>query len=170
MKALNFAKNKRYLAFLLLFGLAQLAQAQYYDRAIGLRTGTTVGLSYKYFTAHQPSVQQAVEGLLSLQLDEWRGLRNGLLLEGLYFVHWDWGFDTGFSVFTGAGLFAGAYNETGRPSYFGGGVTASIGFEYTFTHAPFNISLDWKPFFGYPRWSLTSGGLTLRYVFPTTWQ
>lgn len=156
--------------FVLLLGTWSKAQAQYYDQGLGLRMGTSMSVSYKRFLVYLPSTQQAVEGLLSLQLDELNQRKNGVVLEGLYFLHFDIGFDTGFSGFLGAGVFAGAYNETGRNPYFGGGVTGSFGIEYTFTHAPVNLSIDWKPFAGYPRSSLTSGGLTIRYVLPTTWQ
>ena len=145
-------------------------QAQFYDQALGLRGGTTWALSYKRFVAYTPSLQQAFEVLVSAQLDELKRERNGFVLEGLYFIHGDIGWDTGFSAFAGLGPFAGIYTEVGRKPYFGGGITGSFGVEYTFTHTPINLSLDWKPFAGYPRSTLLSGGLTIRYVLPTTWQ
>lgn len=161
-------------SFLALFFVCACAcsslKAQFYDQALGLRGGTTFSLSYKRFVVYYPRLQQAFEVLLSAQLDERRQLQNGFLLEGLYFVHADLGFDTGFSVFAGAGPFAGIYVETGRSAYFGGGITASLGIEYTFKFTPLSFGIDWKPFLGSPRSSILSGGLTLRYILPTTWQ
>lgn len=146
------------------------AFAQYYDHVIGVRGGTSVELSYKRFVAYYPSIQQAVEGLIGFQFDERRRSQNGYIIEGLYHLHMDVGFNTGFSAFVGGGLYTGVYTEPAIKPRWGGGVTGLIGMEYTFTHAPVNISIDWKPFLGTPRSSLIGGGISLRYVFSTTWQ
>jgi hypothetical protein len=160
---------KRYI-FLLMIGVCLLSQkeakAQYYDHAIGFRAGTAYELSYKRFLFYYPNVQQAIEGLIGFQLDEARRRRNAYVLEGLYHVHIDVGFDTRFSAFAGAGLYMGVYTEIARQPYFGGGFTGAIGMAYTFKYVPLSVSLDWKPIIGSPRISLTRGGLTLRYTFP----
>jgi hypothetical protein len=161
--------------FFLLLGLLIAKQdltAQFYDQALGLRGGTTIGASYRRFIFYTPDIQQSIEGIVGFQFDERNRPQkvNGYVLEALYFAHIDVGFDTGFGAFAGAGLFGGMYTEQGQKAKFGGGITASIGMEYTFTHIPINISIDWKPFLGYPRMSLLSGGLSLRYVLFRDWQ
>lgn len=146
------------------------AKAQYYDHALGIRGGTSFEVSYKRFIFYTPDIQQAIEGLIGFQLDEINRRQNGWVFEALWHFHLDVGFNTGFSAFAGAGGYLGVFTEPGIKPYFGGGATAAIGMSYTFTHAPVNIAVDWKPILGYPRMSLTRGAVTLRYVFPTTWQ
>ena len=160
-----------------MFGLlanVQETKAQYYDQAIGFRAGTSFEASYKRFIFHEPRyVQQAVEGLIGYHIDEWFKRYNGFVIEALYMVHIDLGFDTGFSAFFGGGGYAGVYTEPGLEPYFGGGGTIVVGTEYTFTHVPISISIDWKPLFGWPRYpyqSLARGAVTIRYVLPTTFQ
>ncbi len=147
------------------------ATAQYYDHAIGFRAGTSFELSYKRFIFYKPRYfQQAFEVLVGYHIDEWDKRYNGFVAEGLYLFHLDVGFDTGFSAYLGVGAYAGVYTETAKQPYFGGGGTIALGMEYTFTHVPISISLDWKPLFGFPRFpprSLARGAFTLRYVFPT---
>jgi len=156
---------------------ATMTQAQYYDQALGIRAGTSVEASYKRFIFYTPQIQQAIEGLIGFQVDENvpffeydRPIHNGYVFEAMWVFHIDLGFDTNFSGFAGAGFFLGGYVETGQQPIFGGGGTIAVGVEYTFTHVPISIGIDWKPLFGYPRFSLARGGLTLRYILPTTWQ
>lgn len=154
-------------------------QAQYYDQTVGVRAGTSLELSYKRFFFYTPKPQQALEILAGFQIDEgifFPGIlydhprNNGYVLETLWVFHLDIGFDTNFSAFAGAGGYLGAYTETGRNAFFGGGFTAVLGMEYTFSHAPVSVGIDWKPILGFPRFSLARGGVTLRYIIPTTWQ
>lgn len=166
------------LAFICCLSSSSL-QAQYYDQTIGFRAGTSLEASYKRFIFYTPNIQQAIEGLIGIQLDEgiyFPGIlydepnHNGYVLEALWVFHLDIGFDTNFSGYAGAGGFIGAYNETGASAFLGGGFTAVVGMEYTFSHAPISLGLDWKPILGYPRFSLARGALTIRYIIPTTWQ
>ncbi|BDS14506.1 hypothetical protein [Aureispira anguillae] len=169
--------------FGIILGLFMMGQtelnAQYYDQTIGLRVGTSVEASYKRFIFYTPKIQQAIEFLGGFQVDEGiffpgvvydQPLNNGYVFETLWVFHLDLGFDTNFSGFAGAGGYLGAYTETGKTAFFGGGFTAVVGVEYTFSHAPVSVSVDWKPIIGFPRLSLARGSLTLRYVLPTTWQ
>ncbi|MCP4441534.1 MAG: hypothetical protein GY810_21710 [Aureispira sp.] len=160
------------LLFILTFivGLNFASKAQYYDHALGIRGGTSLEVSYKRFIFYTPSIQQAIEGLIGFQIDELKRTQNGWVFEALYHFHLDLGFDTGFSGFAGIGGYIGVFTEHGKKPYLGGGATMAIGASYTFTHAPVNIAIDWKPILGFPRMSLTRGAVTLRYVFPTTWQ
>ena len=151
--------------------LTQQLQAQYYDHSFGVRGGTDLQLSYNRFLFFGPEyMQQSLEILGGAQFDVTKKEINGYLLQAFYKLHTDVGFDTGFGAYAGLGLLGGWYTRTGRTNVWGGGIAATIGMEYTFTHVPINISLDWRPFLAYPRSSLLSFGLTLRYVFTTTWQ
>lgn len=147
------------------------SNAQYYDHALGIRGGTDLQLSYKRFLFFEPEyIQQSLEILGGAQFDVLKKQTNGYLLQALYNVHTDVGFNTSFSAYAGAGLLGGWYTREGQSNVWGGGITATIGMEYTFTHVPINLSFDWRPFLAYPRSSLVSFGLTIRFVFPTTWQ
>ncbi len=153
-----------------LLGSHHTASAQYYDQAVGMRAGTSLMASYKAFFSYYPKVQMAWEVLGGLQVDELQLQTNGYVLEGVWYAHMDLGFDTGFSGFAGAGVFMGLYTPPQENVRFGGGISATIGASYTFTHTPVNIAIDWKPILGVPRMSLTRGALTIRYVLPTAWQ
>ncbi len=169
----NFIKPLLLLSLLFGFwlGSGSKLRAQFYDHVLGVRAGTSMQASYKFFVFYQPThIQQAVEVLGGVHFDVRNKRKNGYVLEALYNVHLDVGFDTGFSAFAGLGGFTGIYTETGEPNIWGGGVTAAIGMEYTFTHVPINVALDWRPFLGVPRSSLLGLGLSVRYVFATTWQ
>lgn len=172
---------KRFLCLIIaiiFIGQSEL-KAQYYDQTIGVRAGTSLEFSYKRFFFYTPDIQMAMECLAGFQVDENvkfpifvydDPISNGYVLEGLWVLHLDLGFDTNFSGFAGGGPYMGVYTESGRDPFFGGGFTLVAGVEYTFTHAPVSIGVDWKPLFGYPRFSLARGGVTLRYILPTTWQ
>lgn len=159
------------IAIALFFSNLSTGKAQYYDQAIGVRAGTSFSLTYKRFLFYTPEYpQMAIEGMLSFQLDEIRRRQNGVVLEALYYIHLDLGFDTGFSGFIGLGGYGGIYVEPGQPTIPGGGFTAAVGVSYTFSHIPLNIALDWKPLVGFPRISATRGAITFRYILPTAWQ
>lgn len=167
-KGMLFALN----LMVLFLVLPRTSSAQYYEHAVGFRAGTSFEASYKRFVFFEPKIQQAVEGLIGYHLDAWDKKNNGFVIEGLYMVHLDLGFNTQFSGFAGGGAYMGIYTETGKPIFFGGGFTLVTGVSYTFTHVPVSLSLDWKPLFGYPLrlpFSLARGGLTIRYVFPKKW-
>ena len=161
-----------------LTGSWSIVNGQYYDQTIGFRAGTSFEASYKRFIFYTPDVQQALEVLAGFQLDENVPMvaydipeNNGFVLEGLWLCHLDIGFDTNFSGFAGGGAYFGGYVESGKSEiFFGGGLTLLVGMEYSFTHVPISVSIDWKPLIGYPRLSLARGALTLRYILPTPWQ
>ncbi len=157
-----------------MLGMTTKSEAQYYDQALGLRAGTSFEITYKRFVFYAPRhVQQAVEIMAGYHLDEWDKRYNAFVIEALYLFHVDIGFDTGFSAFAGAGGYIGLYTEPSKTPYLGGGGTIVIGAAYNFTHVPISVSIDWKPLIGYPRFpfkSLARGAVTLRYIFPTTFQ
>ena len=91
--------------------LTKSSKAQYYDHALGFRAGTAFEVSYKRFIFFEPNIQQAFEGLAGFQIDEGMKLfaydepiNNAFIIEGLWLVHLDLGFDTNFSGFAGGGI------------------------------------------------------------------
>ena len=44
-------------------------KAQYYDRTVGVRAGTSFEASYKQFIFYHPNIQQALECLVGFQVD-----------------------------------------------------------------------------------------------------
>jgi hypothetical protein len=133
--------------------LPNLIEAQYYERVIGARAGSTAGLSYKQVFAKR----QAIEGIVGLRLGR------GVTLSALYEYHFDIGFDSGFDWYVGGGLTSGWFFDQ-SPSRFGAGVMAVAGIEYTFRPWPINISIDYMPILGY-RSTALSGAASLRYGF-----
>lgn len=162
------------LLFLFVFSGAMNLKAQYYERAVLGRFGTEIMLGFKQFFLYHPNPQLSWEVLTGVQLDERTlALRpgvtptNGYVLQGMCYYHLDIGFDTGFQFYTGLGPFLGIYTPQGKTTVFGAGVAAAVGFSYTFTHIPLDISLDWMPILGSPRMSVAKGGITFKYILPT---
>jgi len=102
------------------------------------------------------------------------GYGNGLTATLLYEVHQGMG-EKGLRWYYGAGGHLGAWRDGRRrygPYYVGEGgfhmgVDGILGMEYTFSGAPINLSLDWKPAFqliGNPGLYLGDVGLSLRFA------
>lgn len=164
------------ICFFLMMGDSKLC-AQYYDDALGLRAGTSFEMSYKRFIKFDKYIQQGFEVMAGLQIDEGTAFfpfdvpfNNGITAEGYWFFQIDVGFNTNFAAYAAAGLFLGAYVETGVPgAIFGGGISGMLGIEYAFEEIPLCVSLDWKPLIGYPRFTPARGAITIRYILPKTW-
>ena len=131
---------------LLIIGIIMLSgalsvNAQDYLTGIGLRGGTSNGVTIKHFL----SEDNAVEGILSLR---W----GGIMVCGLYEFE-KYMSTPGLSWYYGAGAHIGFWNSTKNDipwadvddNYTVIGVDGIIGIEYTFDGFPINISLDWKP-------------------------
>ena len=140
--------------------------AQDYRTGIGLRGGTSQGLSIKHFISYE----SALEGIVSTR---WRGL----MITGLYEIEKPAFSVYGLSWYYGGGAHIGFWNDTyynipwadidHNGNYAVLGVDGIIGIEYTFIEVPINISLDWKPamnFFGYTGLWGDGGAVTIRYV------
>jgi hypothetical protein len=136
--------------------------AQDYKTGIGIRAGTSSGLTIKHFTGSNA----AFEGLLTTRWD-------GFSVTGLYEIH-NQAFDVKrLSWYYGGGAHIGFYN--GDNVYWGAhgtsymilGIDGIIGIEYTFSEIPINIGIDWKPALNligyYGLWS--EGAFSVRYVF-----
>ena len=128
----------------LLLTLGSEATAQDYRSAVGLRFGTSNGLSVKHFL----SEQAALEGILHTR---WRGL----LITGLYEFHQDLNDVPGLRWFYGGGAHIGTWNANrGNPRWGDRGeahtvvgIDGIVGLDYKFDRAPVNLSLDYKPAF-----------------------
>jgi hypothetical protein len=145
---------------LFLFSISFI-HAQDYQTGIGLRTGFYNGFTIKHFIADQT----AVEGIITTR---W----SGFLITGLMEFHRPFSVDR-LQWYYGFGGHIGVWNN-GKNPYFdneGGsaiGVDGILGIEYSFSEAPFNISLDWKPAFnliGDTGFLADGGALSIRYIF-----
>lgn len=150
----------------LLYAMPNESKAQAYNTGVGLRLGSSNGLSVKHFIKEDV----ALEGILHTR---WRGL----LITGLYEVHKDIPDAEGLGWFYGGGAHIGSWNNgSGNPywadsNYRGStifGIDGIIGMDYVFDNVPINLSLDFKPVL-----NLVNGGgfwgdefaLSIRYVF-----
>lgn len=139
-----------------------MIKAQVYKTGIGVRAGTSSGLTIKHFT----NKKSAVEALVTTR---WQGLT----FTGLYELN-DQAFDVpNLTWFIGGGAHLGFYNGHHTPwgeydeSYAVLGIDGILGLEYTFKEVPINLGIDWKPsfnLFGFTDfWS--EGAISIRYVF-----
>ncbi len=150
------------LAFALLSAFGLHAQADY-TGALGLRAGSSFGISGKYFLTRDV----ALEGHFASR-------RRGYELTALGLKHRDIGWYRDFNWFYGGGAHIGfsEYRETdsGRDqTQTTLGIDGMIGVEYTFQPVPINIALDLKPeinFVGATGVCFFCGALSVRYTFP----
>ena len=123
-------------------------ESEYYNTGIGVYGGLNSGVSVKHFINDQ-SAFEVVAGT------RWKGLFAAGLYEacvlGDYSMHLMWNF--------GIGPRAGLYNGANYKDYLGKslpsqehyviGIMGSYGLEYRFSHIPFSIALDYRPFFDF---------------------
>jgi hypothetical protein len=148
-----------------LFCLVAVSQAQDYNTGVGLRGGFESGLTVKHFT----NEKTAFEFILA---SRWRGFE----ITGLYELH-----NQAFEVerlkwYVGFGAHVGFWNGDYTYRYWGDqgtnytvvGIDGILGLEYSFSEAPINIGIDWKPafnFVGYQGFWADGGALSIRYIF-----
>lgn len=156
--------KKIVLIILIVFWVGLIINAQDYKTGIGARLGFDQGLTIKHFV----SEKNALEFLLATR---WRGF----VLTGLYEIH-NQAFNTeGLKWYFGFGAHVGFWNgdytrgwgEPGK-NYTVIGIDGILGLEYSFTEAPVNIGLDWKPaynFGGYSGFWADGGALSIRFIF-----
>jgi len=156
--------KKIVMTLLIVFCLVSVSNAQDYKTGIGARLGFDQGLTIKHFV----SQKSAFEFLLATR---WRGFD----ITGLYEIH-NQAFDTErLKWYYGLGAHVGFWNGDytrgwGDPGtdYTVIGIDGILGLEYSFTEAPFNIGLDWKPvynFVGYSGFWANGGALSIRFIF-----
>ncbi len=127
---------KRFLVLFTLLSIGSTLFSQEYKSAVGLRLGSSLGVSYKKFI--QPN--KAIEGVLDLDIL----YRNEMKVEvkGLYLFHFGLNVD-GLSAFAGPGVSAGIY--VGDSSGYIMSIEGMAGFEYKFHNSPIALSFDWNP-------------------------
>lgn len=155
--------RKIVLTFVLVVSIVIMASAQDYKTGVGIRGGLSYGLTLKHFL----NEKAAVEGLLQTR---WSGFD----ITGLYEIH-----AQAFEVeklrwYYGGGAHIGFWNGTyvswgaAGTSYTLIGIDGILGIEYTFSEAPLNIGLDWKPAInltGHTGFWPDGGAISIRYVF-----
>lgn len=155
-----------FVSMLLVIGMSTHSQAQNYNTGIGLRGGTSQGITVKSFL----NQTNAIEGILHTR---W----NGLLVTGLYEIHKNIPNAKGLMWYYGAGAHVGFWDDRvdRRPpwarenkSYTVLGADLIIGLDYTIPNSPVNLSLDYKPAFnliGYSGVWADGVALSLRFVW-----
>lgn len=138
---------KNILLFVLLFSAAEQAGAQGYENAIGLRLGTSQGVTFK----HSLGSDAMLELMLTSRWGGWN-------FTGMYQKY-----APAFKVdqlywYYGAGAHIGFYDndhndknpwydEYDDDNHVLLGIDGIIGLEYEIVEIPFHVGLDWKPAF-----------------------
>lgn len=146
------------------------ADAQDYQKAIGLRLSNDFGASFKYFLKEN----HAIEVMATFRTFggfgyHWSYFRFG----GLYQVHNPFPSVEGLRWYYGGGatvsMYTGEYSRYTSASNVGVGIHGVVGLDYKFADIPLNISLDWMPGFVigsyYDGFTPGYGGLAGRYTF-----
>ena len=155
------------LLVLVFFTAATVAHAQQYDRAIGLRFGYPLSVSYKKFINSNDAIE------LYAGYRGWRRYR-AFSLNGAYQIHRDFPDVRGLQWYYGggAGIQLWEYDFYDR-----GSATVSLsgylGLEFLIPDVPLTLSVDWRPTIylgtqrddGFHNFSLSSGALAVRYIF-----
>ena len=141
------------MVLVLLVSTSQLRAQAEYERALGLRLGGGVGVTY---------VMPAWGNYVEL-IGEFRFSDNGYLAVGALY-------ELKYSFFDVEGMdwyFGGGANVGISDGNFGVGVDGIIGLEFTLNQAPLNIGIDWKPGFDLINEAdyLSDGAISVRYVF-----
>ena len=155
---------KKIMLLFFVIGIISLTtNAQDYTTGIGIRGGTSNGLTVKHFIGKR----SALEGLLATR---WEGFN----ITGLYEMHAT-AFDTRHLYwYYGFGGHIGFWNGAHNPwfndhrTYSVVGIDGIIGLEYNIIVIPFNIGLDWKPglnLIGYSGFWGDELALSVRFTF-----
>lgn len=150
-------------AFLFLF-FATPIFSQSYESAIGVRLGSSFGITYKKFFRQNT----AFEGIL---LTRW----NGIGVIGLVEYHkYPFPVDD-LNLYFGFGAHAVFFEGTTNHNWFDNdefhtlvGIDGIFGLEYNFPDIPLNLSIDWKPainLFEHTGFWGDEGALSVRFYF-----
>ena len=159
--------NQRKVSFLiiiLIWVLSSNSYGQEYKSAVGIRVGSTAGITVKHFINKTLAVEGQLESI-------WRGVNVSGLAEfhtpafGISNFKFYGGFGGHFGTWRGYGDHPWFYED--RDYHSTVGVDGILGLEYTFTEIPLNIGLDWRPGFNIVEdngpW-LDNIGLSVRYT------
>ena len=147
-------KFKYLIALLIVVACTATASAQaQYDKALGLRLGGGVGVTYV-----MPAWGNYVEVIGELRF----GNNGYIAVGGLYELKYSFFDVEGMDWYFGGGAHVGLSDNN-----FGMGVDGIIGLEYVFNQAPLNIGIDWKPGFDIINSTnyFADAAISLRYVF-----
>jgi hypothetical protein len=148
-------------------------QAQGYEKAIGLRLGYPVSISYKMFLNNSNNAIEAFVNYRSQKVFSYGWTRVGV--GAAYQVHnpisevdglqWYYGGGASLYFWTYDDGFADFADEANLSL----GIQGYLGLDYKFANAPVNLSLDWVPTFyisGYgDGFGADNGALAVRYTF-----
>jgi len=137
------------------------ASSQNYSRAIGVRTGSSIGVSYKQFL----KADRAGEAIFDIDII---GKNATKVKTACYYeFHADVNVD-GLSLYAGPGASVGVYLSGLYSKFFVMSIDALGGVEYKFNNVPVVLAFDWIPKFQF----ITDSGfkpanfaLTARYTF-----
>jgi len=152
---------KRSLLIIAALLISLSAFSQNYNRAVGLRLGSSVGVSYKQFLTSGT----AVEAILDLDIIG----RNYTKVKasGYYQFHFDLNVD-GLSLYGGPGASAGVFVAGDYRNNFVMSIDAIGGVEYKLHNAPIVLAFDWIPkiqIITDSGFKPANFGLTARYIF-----
>lgn len=139
-------------------------KAQDYSSALGIRVGSTAGITLKHFVSKTTAFEGQLESM-------WRGVNVTGLAEfytpslGVENLKFYGGFGGHFGTWRGYDNHPWFYEDRDYHSVVG--VDGVLGFEYTFKEIPLNIGIDWKPGFNIaeePGPWLDNIGISIRYA------
>ena len=122
--------------FTLFIGLSAFSQS--YKTALGVRTGTSFGVSIKHFV-NKPGAVEAILDIDIIKQDEMK-----IRAAGYYEHHFDVNVD-GLSLYAGGGASAGVHIAGFYSKEFLVSFDAIGGVEYKFPNVPIALSADWNP-------------------------
>ncbi|MEP6647606.1 MAG: hypothetical protein ABJC12_11015 [Saprospiraceae bacterium] len=152
-------------SMLVLFAIANSAHAQGYKSAIGLRLGSPLAISYKFFIS-DPAAIELYLGYRSY------GVGYTFLNPGaMYQYHFPISSVEGLQWYVGGGAslylysYKSSYGTAGDNLAFG--INGVLGLDYKFANAPINLSADWLPTIvigGFSGFGAGYGALSARYT------
>jgi len=143
------------------------AQAQSWEKAIGLRLGFPNSITYKQFISEDAAIEgifgtRNEDGVRSINLSAAYQIHKPILDDNFGELRWYYG-GGGTLVF---------FNFDDNSTLSGGtsiGIQGYLGVDYTFNDVPINLSLDWTPNFLFTGFGNgfggDFGGVAVRYVF-----
>jgi hypothetical protein len=126
-----------YILVLMLF-ISTSSFSQSYERAVGIRIGSSIGGSYRQFL----SQNKAFEAILDLDIigRDYMKVKGS----GYYLFHFNLNVD-GLALFAGPGASAGVFVSGDYRDKLILSVDGMGGIEYKFNNAPIVLAFDWNP-------------------------
>ncbi len=153
---------------LITFFFTQQAEAQSWERAIGLRLGFPNSITYKQFINEKAAIEgifgtRGFEFFRTTSLGAAYQIHSTLIDDDFGELRWYYGAGASLNI---SNFKNNVIGDSGRLSI---GIQGYIGVDYNFNNAPINISLDWVPSFfllgNLDGFSAEYGGVAVRYIF-----